>query len=71
MRWKKKVYKYGDYRIKKKFLFLPLSLGDESRWLETAEIVQKYSDDVLYFTCWYNIAFYDQNDERWKNIEKN
>ncbi len=72
MRWKRKFYKTGDYRIKKKFLFFPLCLEKEYRWLEIVEIVQKYyANDISYRYGWYNIAFYDQNDERWKNIEKN
>lgn len=34
--------KVGDYRIKRKFLLLPKSLTEETRWLEWADIVQIY-----------------------------
>lgn len=34
--------KVGDYRIKRKFLLLPKSLTEETRWLKWADIVQIY-----------------------------
>ncbi len=74
MRWKVETDRVGDYRIEKRFLFFPLRIGNEYRWLETAEIVQECRvfskwDFYSYQKYWVNIAFYDQNDERWKNID--
>lgn len=43
MRWKQKPKpKEGDIRIIKKFLFFPKKIEDETRWLESAYIVQEY-----------------------------
>lgn len=43
MKWYKKNYKNGEFRIKrKKFLIFPKRIGNEYRWLECASIVQRY-----------------------------
>lgn len=34
--------KIGDRRITKAFLFFPLKIGTESRWLETATYEEEY-----------------------------
>jgi len=36
MRWTRKGYQPGDARTKTGFLFLPLCVNDEWRWLERA-----------------------------------
>ena len=40
MRWKDP--EFGACRVVKRFLFLPLHLGKETRWLEWAKITQVY-----------------------------
>ncbi len=42
MRISHKSYKAGAQRLKKRFLWLPLTLGDETRWLEKAMVLQEY-----------------------------
>ena len=43
MRWKiNPIPRNGFIREKEKFLFLPLALGNEVRWLEYAKIKQVY-----------------------------
>lgn len=51
MRWKGKHkvnHKEGDKRIVRVFLFFPLKLEDEWRWLEKATIEQWYVETVIY-----------------------
>ena len=36
----------GDQRLRKKFLWLPLTLGNETRWFETAHVIQEYAVDT-------------------------
>lgn len=46
MKWKTEIELkpfLGEKRIIKKFLWLPVCIGDEVRWLEKAEILQKYN----------------------------
>lgn len=46
MRWKKKqksVFKPGDLRVKHKFLWFPVTINNETRWLERVGIVEKYA----------------------------
>ena len=49
MRWKIEKHKCNDKRVVKKFLFLPKTLGNETRLWEFAEIEQRYA-----FYGWYN-----------------
>lgn len=58
--------KVGDYRIKRKFLLLPKSLTEETRWLEWADIVQIYvrgervhGPKRHYFFFWLDFCFAD------------
>lgn len=49
MRFKnKKAKKYGETRVVTRFLFLPLSLVDETRWLEKTTIKQKAYRSIAY-----------------------
>lgn len=47
MRWHKVIeferleHRVGDIRVLRRFLFLPLRIGNEARWLEIADIVQE------------------------------
>ena len=35
----------STFRLKKKFLFFPIKLGNDKRWMKTVHIVQKYVSD--------------------------
>jgi hypothetical protein len=74
MKWKKHSYTESDlgkHRVVTKFLFFPLHLGEEVRWLEKAKILQEFKEDrtampidkpgVLSFYPmeWINIKFVD------------
>ena len=54
-------YKEGDERTITKFLLLPVTIGNETRWLETATIKQKvsYRFDVTCGASWWE----------WNNIQ--
>lgn len=68
MRWKKKPSpNIRDRRIVEKFLWFPICLDQEWRWLEKAKIEQKYGPsqlDVLMGIginyCWANMAWADE-----------
>jgi hypothetical protein len=36
----------GEQRLNRRFLWLPLTLGDETRWLEKACICQEYTEET-------------------------
>lgn len=61
MRWEtnpiQKIPKEGDVRIVKKFLFLPLSFDNETRWLEWAYLEQEYVCREFLIYEWKNIRF--------------
>ena len=46
MRYIFKTPNHGDTKVKKEFLFFPVIIGEELRWLETATI--KYEFDFIY-----------------------
>ena len=52
------TWHHGDSRVVKRFLWWPVLLDRELRWLETAYIVQRYSR-VGY---WYNKRFATQEE---------
>lgn len=56
MRWKRRVNKISDTRVKHKFLFLPLCIKNEWRWLEKTKWEQQ---------C----VHYDGFDYFWKNTK--
>lgn len=43
MRWKHQGPSWGEHRVIKKFLWFPLRISDETRWLERAYILQEFS----------------------------
>ncbi len=72
MRWKKRerkrVYKQGEIRTKKKFLFIPKCLSTDGyidrpewRWLERAPIQQKCKR--VYYVLWKH--WYDWDNVKW------
>jgi hypothetical protein len=56
-------YQSGDQRLVKRFLLFPLTLGDETRWLESARIVQTFvvdrTWDNLITAGWKDTVFYN------------
>ena len=66
MKWKRLIYKYGDVRIREKFLFFPKTMvcGTylETRWLEHAKWMEKfetkYVGDVSSIK-WHCVAWID------------
>ena len=58
MRWSRK--KNGDTRTIKVFALMPITIGDETRWLEWCTIKQTYITDVAYERTigdWVNACF--------------
>ena len=49
----KSKYKSGDTRVIKKFLFLPKTLNDETRWLEISRIKQQFDYYFDFIIPWY------------------
>lgn len=50
MKWIREVKKYPvdrDVRLLRKFLWFPLSIGAECRWLEIATVKQKFHESHL------------------------
>lgn len=50
MRWKTKPKnnKVGEKRVLEAFLFIPVKIGNEWRWLETAKIEQELKESYVY-----------------------
>ena len=75
MKWKKKKIieqpdpVHGDTRMFRKFLWLPLTINDETRWLESVWIVQKYVKLDLAcgvdITYWEDYRFMDGDVQRY------
>lgn len=61
MRWN--VPKYGDIKIVKKFLFLPLTIDYETRWWEEVTIKYVYKERN---SSWEPLRFLD-NEEKEAN----
>ena len=71
MRWKIKPPsepEIGTVRIIKKFLWFPMRIGNEWRWMERAKILQRWERDVhfvadcsgaggYFYPGWANVAF--------------
>ena len=64
MRIKLKKPKVGEYRFVRKFLFLPVKIQEEIRWLEFARIEQRYIEKCIYDN-WAHKTFYKK---MWENI---
>lgn len=55
-------YKVGDIRIISKYLIIPVRIGNETRWLETAcikqELVSRFDTTCgASWTEWQNLSF--------------
>lgn len=59
MKWKLKQPKIGDIRLLHKFLFLPIIINSELRWLEWAIIEQQYDFDVDSGNYWRHLSWID------------
>lgn len=56
MKWRTKKSKFGNERIREKFLWLPKSIDNEVRWLEKAKFKEVYKrQDIGY--GWVGIAW--------------
>lgn len=73
MRWKKKdksSYQSGDLRIVSFFAILPLTVGEETRWLEQVTVKQVYvdycylGDGDFESPYWKTIAFINEDKSR-------
>lgn len=64
MRWSNKQYQEGDQRIRKKFLWFPKTLKGQTRWLETARILQRreIAVDMIGGPCpeWVDTNWWDE-----------
>ncbi len=54
--------KYGDKRVVKKFLWFPIWLNNECRWLESAFIEERFEDD---YNAWYDLFGSENRPYRW------
>lgn len=61
MRWFKP--RGGEEKIVKKFAFFPITIHDETRWLETVTIKYRYYTASSYLWdkgCWLPVKFVDK-----------
>lgn len=62
MKWNYEYPKDGDLRTKKRFLIAPVCLGGECRWLESAQVVERWqprSNEWGAFFRWTAIKWSD------------
>lgn len=67
MRWINKIYKEYEQRTIEKFLLFPLTIGEETRWLEKVKIRQEYRYPLMveYMygkSCWWNNLAFVKNE---------
>lgn len=64
MRWKKEMVRIGDVKAVKKFLFFPLTIENETRWLEYAwcEMIVKSNRSGV---SWYYERFIKEGIVEW------
>lgn len=62
MRWFKMSHDpdYGTIRARSKFLWLPLTIGSESRWLERATWMEKWSLGAWFGDHWRPYEWVDK-----------
>ena len=67
MKWveKRRRPKTGGTRIIERFLFFPLTIGKETRWLERVRILERYDAYPLilypeYVSHWESVKFVDK-----------
>lgn len=61
MRYIFRTPKHGDTKVEKKFLFFPVIIDEELRWLETATI--RYKFDFI-IEKWEPIEFVNEGDDK-------
>lgn len=54
---KKQKAKYGDTRVVSYFAFVPLTIGDETRWMEVVHVKQSAVGGIMYAAMWVNESF--------------
>jgi len=59
VRWTKKRLKRGNVRIIRKFLWLPRTIKDETRWLEYAKIKQSWARPPYPKLAWFGFSWID------------
>lgn len=57
----------GDWRFVSRFLWLPLTLNGEMRWLERATIAQRFVESCIISPSWWNSEFW--YDSPWQSVE--
>ena len=66
MRWIKKYFGVGDTRVVKRFAWFPVTIGAETRWLETVYICQRYGWSnyrlIEYQYQWVNQYFVERDE---------
>lgn len=61
MRYIFKTPNHGDTKVKKEFLFFPVIIDEELRWLETATIKYKFN---YINEKWYPVEFINEGDDK-------
>lgn len=66
MKFKQKIIKEFEkdgkyFRVIEQFIFWPLPLKQETRWLETAKILQQWAGFSLGKAGWYNIDWWNED----------
>ena len=75
MKWKTEPTPFdGQTRLIYKFLWFPLTIGDETRWLEMALVEERFRWSVLNLDnqgpAWKPIRFVPHNGVGIKNVKK-
>lgn len=58
MRWGESVPRLGQTRVRTKYLLLPMTIGEETRWLESATFTEEFVQDG-WCRVWVPIRFID------------
>lgn len=64
MKWKVKVPKHGERRIRSKFLIFPKLIDGDCRWLERSYYIEEYEiSNVMFQDCaWKPIKWVSEED---------
>jgi hypothetical protein len=57
MRFHHEARKEGDKRIVRRFLLIPITIGDETRWLESASFVEEWQKPEFYDGMWVPVEW--------------
>jgi hypothetical protein len=61
MRWKRPIYEVGESYVIRVFAWLPISLGEETRWLERCNIRARFRHTILGSQSpWNYLEFVDE-----------